>query len=88
MIIDVFKQLLNRRDREKLFSHGYGVNRYIPKGYALRWAEVHKKKHKPVGRRKKVGTSVLDDSGQFAFYSKVPSYTGDSLLYATLPTAR
>ena len=34
MIVNAFKQLLNRKDREKTF-HGYPVNGCILKGYAL-----------------------------------------------------
>ena len=84
---NAFKQLLNRRDREKTF-HGYPVNGWIPKGHALKWVEVYKK-HNTVDHQK-LGTSVLCDSDQFQFavYSESSeSFQNECLLCVAVTTS-
>ena len=49
MIVVAFKQRLNGRDHEKLFT---GIAKMGALRSALRWVEVHKK-HKMVGRHRK-----------------------------------
>jgi len=57
--------------------HGYPTNGCIPRGYALQWAEVHKRYRRWVVTLTK--ETVSCDTDQFVVYSEVLSHTGRSV---------
>jgi len=73
MIVDAFKQFLNRTPLQNIF-HGYPTNWYILQEYALLSVDVHE--NKTLTGQQKASTSMLNDNDQSRVYSQMQRHEG------------